>query len=145
MRPRTAIMLAAITVRRNFSNTCGHTTKALKLLEGLLGESLFIAVGDHAGDELVAKRRHPTRVFEGRHALAKLIRFARREAGADDRDPHRLLLKQRHAERLAEHLFQLAASDRRPAPSLRDGADTDAPYRPGSGPGRTIATSITRS
>src|SRR6202044_2629096 len=27
MRPRTAIMLAPITTRRNFSNTCGQTTR----------------------------------------------------------------------------------------------------------------------
>ena len=40
-------------------------------------------------------------------ARAQLVGLAGREAGADDRDPHRLLLEQRHAEGLAEHLLQL--------------------------------------
>ena len=37
------------------------------------------------------------------HRPAKLVGFARREAGRDDRQLHRLLLKQRHAERLVQH------------------------------------------
>lgn len=74
------------------------TAEAFELLEGLFGEFLFIAVGDHAGDELVAKSRHAAGKLEGGHALAELVGLARREAGADDRHLHRLLLKQGHAE-----------------------------------------------
>ena len=54
---------------------------------------------------------------------------------------HRLLLEQRHAQRLAEHLFQFVRRavlgmghgivDRLPV--LRAAADKDAPCRPGSG------------
>jgi hypothetical protein len=37
MRPRTAIMLALITTRRNFSNTCGQTSKYPPAKPGALG------------------------------------------------------------------------------------------------------------
>ena len=39
--------------------------------------------------------------------FAQHVGFARREAGAFDGDAHRLLLEERHAERLAEHLLEL--------------------------------------
>src|SRR4029077_9515479 len=81
------------------------TAKTLKLLEGLLGKFPFVAVGDHAGDELVAEGGDAARVLEGGHRLAELVGLARRETGADDGDAHGLLLEERHAERLAEHLL----------------------------------------
>ena len=68
------------------------------------------------------------------------VGLARREAGADDGHLHRLLLKQRHAEGFFQHAVQVPAWDTRPFPDPRAAADRDAPCRPGSGPGRTIAT-----
>ena len=72
-----------------------------------LGEVRLVAVGDHAGDQLVLEVRDAAGELEGRHGAAELVGLAGGEAGAVDRDPHRLLLEQRHAERLAEHLLQL--------------------------------------
>ena len=106
--------------------------EALELPKGLLGELELVAVRHHAGDQLVPERRHPAGELEGRHRLAQHVGFARREAGAFDGDPHRLLLEQRHAERLAEHLLQFGRWDSAPASSPRGGADRDAPCRPGS-------------
>ncbi len=83
------------------------TAKALQLLEGLLGVIPLIAIGDHAGDQLVAEFRDAARMFEGRHAPSELVGLARREARAFDGDAHRLLLEERHAQGLAEHLLQL--------------------------------------
>ena len=40
-------------------------------------------------------------------ARRRLVGFARREFCRDDGDPHRLLLEERHAERLFEDLLQL--------------------------------------
>ena len=75
----------------------------LDLLEAALGEIrgrsrcatmpsiiLLAEVADRAG------------ALEGRHGAAQLVGLARREAAGDDGDLHRLLLEQRHAERLAE-------------------------------------------
>jgi len=45
--------------------------------------------------------------FERRHRPPKLVGLIGSEPGAFDRDPHRLLLEQRNAERLAEHFLQL--------------------------------------
>ena len=56
---------------------------------------------------LSPKLRDAAGVLEGRHGAAELVGLAGREAGAFDRDLHRLFLKQRHAERLAEHLLKL--------------------------------------
>ena len=39
--------------------------------------------------------------LEGRHGAPQLVGFARRETWRHDRDPHRLFLKQRHAEGLS--------------------------------------------
>ena len=107
--------------------------EAFELLEGLLGELLLVAVGDHAGDELVAEGGDAAGELEGRHALAELVGLAGREAGAYDGDAHGLLLEQRHAERLAEHLLQLGLRIDDRLLALRAGADRDAPCRPGSG------------
>ena len=46
-------------------------------------------------------------MFERRHGAAQLVGLGRREARGDDGDLHRLFLKQWHAERLAEHIFEL--------------------------------------
>ena len=56
---------------------------------------------------------------EGRHGAAQLVGLGRGEAGADDGDLHRLLLEQRHAQGLAQHLAQL----------LRGVVDLSSPLR----------------
>src|ERR1700730_4021130 len=71
------------------------TAKTLQLLEGLFGKLRLIAIGDHAGNQLVAEFRDTARMFEGRHAPSELVGLAWREARAFDGDAHRLLLKQR--------------------------------------------------
>lgn len=73
--------------------------EALKLAERLLGKILGIAALDHPADELVLELRHAARELERRHGAAELVGLAGGEAGALDRDAHRLFLKQRHAER----------------------------------------------
>src|SRR5271169_5875226 len=59
------------------------TAEALQLAERLFREVPFIALGDHAGDQLVAKLRDPSGMFERCHRTAKLVSFARSETGAD--------------------------------------------------------------
>ena len=83
------------------------TAEAFELFEGLLRQFLLVTVGDHAGDELVAKGGDAAGELEGRHALTELVGLTGSEAGADNGDAHRLLLKQRHTQRLAENLLQL--------------------------------------
>ena len=63
---------------------------------------------------------------------AQLVGLGRREAGRDDRDLHRLLLEQRHPERLSGRARARASGSRR-GRGLRAGAGRDAPCRPGSG------------
>ena len=70
--------------------------------------------------------------LEGRHGAAQLVGLAGREAAGVDGDLHRLLLEQRHAERLLEDRFKFRAWDIRPSPCPVAGADRDAPCRPGS-------------
>ena len=70
-------------------------------------ELLLIATPHHALHQLVAIFRHPPGHLEGGHGAAQLVRFVGREAGGDDGQAHRLLLEQRHAQRLAQHAFQL--------------------------------------
>jgi hypothetical protein len=81
-------------------------TEAFELAEGLGGELLGVAALNHARDELFAEPGHAPGVLERRHGPAKLVRLAGREARAFDGDAHRLLLEQRHAERLAQHPLQ---------------------------------------
>src|SRR5664279_2293982 len=50
--------------------------EAFELPKGLLGILTLIAMGDHAGDQLVAEFRHAARMFEGRHASSELICLA---------------------------------------------------------------------
>ena len=120
--------------------------EALDLLEGALGE--IAAHSRCAIMPLIILSRKwltPPVDLERRHRAAQRIGLGRREAGADDRDLHRLLLEERHAQRLLQHLLQLLRWDIPPSPCPRAGADRDGPYCPGSGPGRTIATWMTMS
>lgn len=73
-------------------------------LEDLLGEGGRVATGRHALDEPAAELvdRVAGTLPRGQGA-SQLIGLARREAGRDDREGHRLLLKKRHAEGALEH------------------------------------------
>ena len=81
--------------------------KTFELLEGALGEIPSVAVGDHAFDEAALEAVDAARELEGRHGAAQFVGLRRREAGADHRHLHCLLLEQRHAEGFAQHSFQL--------------------------------------
>ena len=90
--------------------------EALDLAEAALGEVARIVPCDHAFDHLGLERADGAGALEGRHGAAQLVGLARREAAGDDGDLHRLLLEQRHAERLPEHGFELLRGIGRPAP-----------------------------
>ncbi len=81
--------------------------EALDLAEAALGELAPVAVRHHAVDQLVAKVGDGADPLEGRHGAAQLVGLGGREARRHDGDAHRLLLEQRHAERLAQHRLQL--------------------------------------
>ena len=109
--------------------------KTLDLAEAALGEVALVALGRHALDHLVLKGLDRADPAEGRHGAAQLVGFGRGEARGDDGDPHRLLLEQRHAERLAAAPPRAPSRDRRRPRAPAGGADRDAPCRPGSGRG----------
>ncbi len=80
--------------------------KAFDLAKTAFGKLRFIAARDHAADQFVPKCVHPAHPAECRHRPAQHIRFAGGEARRNNRQLHRLFLKQWHAQRLAQHLFQ---------------------------------------
>ncbi len=88
-----------------FGKTIG--AEALNLRKAARGEIAVVAFRGHALDHLRAERMDRADALEGRHGAAQLVGLRRREACANNGDLHRLLLKQRHAERLAEHGLQL--------------------------------------
>src|SRR5499427_8297403 len=77
------------------------------LAEAALGEVARVAPAHHAFDQLIAKIFDGTDAAESRHGTAQLVGLGGRKARSDDRDAHCLFLEQRHAERLAKHLFKL--------------------------------------
>ena len=81
-------------------------TKALDLLEATLGKVVLVASFDHAFDHTVAVIADRACTLEGRHGAPELVGLAGREATGNDGDFHRLLLKQRHAHRLAENVLK---------------------------------------
>ncbi len=81
--------------------------EALDLAEAALGEVARVAARHHAVDHLLAEGVDRAAVPEGRHGAAQPVGLGRGEAGGDDGDLHRLLLEQRHAQRLAQHPAQL--------------------------------------
>ena len=76
--------------------------KALDLAEAALGEAPLVAARDHALDHLGLEQADGADALEGRHGAAQAVRFARLEFRRHDGDPHRLLLEERHAERLCQ-------------------------------------------
>ncbi len=78
----------------------------LDLTEAAHGEIALVTVLDHAGDEFVAEQMDVAVALESRHRAAQPVGLLRSEAGADDRDLHRLLLEEWHAHGLAQHLAQ---------------------------------------
>ncbi len=80
--------------------------ESLDLGEAAFGELHVVAVPRHAGEEAVAELADIAVLLERRERAAQAIGLLGREAGADDRDLHRLLLEERHAEGLAQHLAQ---------------------------------------
>ena len=81
--------------------------KALDLLEAALGEVPSVSLADHAVDHALAVIADGAGALEGGHGAAQFIGLARLEAAGDNGDLHRLFLKQRHTQRLAENRFQL--------------------------------------
>ena len=60
--------------------------------------------------KLVAEAVDGADALERRHGAAQPVGLARLEARADDGDAHRLLLEQRHAQRLFQDRFQSSLS-----------------------------------
>ena len=80
--------------------------EAFDLLEAALGEIAFVAIGLHAGDELLPEAVDFAVMTEGGHGPAQAIGLGRAETGADDGDLHGLFLEQGYAQGLAQHLLQ---------------------------------------
>lgn len=81
--------------------------EAFELTKGLLGEVALIAAVDHPFDQLLLESGDAAGEFERGHGFAQHVGFAGREAGAFDRHAHGLFLKERDAQGLAEHFFEL--------------------------------------
>ena len=71
--------------------------EAVDLPEAAPREIGIIAAPDHAADHLFLQLVDRAGVAEGRHRATQLIGFGGREAGSDNRQPHRLFLEQWHA------------------------------------------------
>jgi hypothetical protein len=126
--------------------------EAFDLAEAALGEVPLVAAGDHSIHHLGLESADRTNAAEGGHGAAELVGLPGLELGRLDGDPHRLLLEQRDAERLAEHFFLLIRGAvggvglriddlLQPLSAAEIGMHHVALDRPG----RTIATSMTRS
>ncbi len=130
--------------------------ETLDLAEAALGEIALITFRRHAIDHSPAKCADRAGALEGRHRAAQLVRLGRREAARHDGDLHRLFLKQRNAQGFLEHRLQFIL-----VAMFRDGEGYGGSspvvrsfsrrrkygctMSPWIGPGRTIATSMTRS
>ena len=86
--------------------------EALDLAEAAFGEVGRVAVRGHAGEEALAEGVDGADVLEGGERAAQPVGLVGGEAGADDGDLHRLLLEERHAEGLAEHLAERVGGER---------------------------------
>ena len=81
--------------------------EALDLVEAALGELGRIAARRHAADHLLAKLVDGAAAAEGGHGAAQLVGLGAGELRRHHGKPHGLLLEQRHAHGLAEHLAKL--------------------------------------
>ena len=82
--------------------------EALDLLEGALGEIPVVAAG-RSCRSIILSRKWLTPPVDLKVAIERRSASASAggEAGADDRDLHRLLLEERHAQGLVQHLLEL--------------------------------------
>ena len=123
------------------------------LLEQSLGKFFRQPAGPHPFDQLDAEIVDHARPPPGGHRAPQLVGLARREAGRHDGQPHRLLLKQRHAQRFFEHGPNRVVGIRDLLRSPAAAADKDAPCRlesaraarsPLRSPGRKTARAASR-
>ena len=82
-------------------------SEAFDLFEAAFREVALVTVPGHAVDQLFPEFVDDAELAEGRHGATKLIGLARREAGRDDGDLHRLLLEQGDTQSAAQHFLQL--------------------------------------
>src|SRR5258708_19411800 len=71
-------------------------TEPQYLIEYLMCEAFGIPPLTHAVDQLTLERLQAALALPGRHRAAQTVRFARGKTGLDNRQPHDLLLKNRH-------------------------------------------------
>ena len=88
-----------------FGETIG--AKTFDLAKTGFGKFALIAACRHAIDHFGVERANRADLFESGHGAAQFVGLRRSKASRDNGDFHRLFLKQRHAERLAQNLFQL--------------------------------------
>ena len=84
-------------------------TKAFHLFEDGLGKFRRVAVFHHAAHQAVVKLVHPALAFPRGHGAAQGVGLAGREVGRQHGDLHHLLLKNRHAQRAFQGLFERRA------------------------------------
>ena len=89
------------------------TAEPLDLVEAAPRELFLIPPRHHAIDQLALEIFHAAIAAERGHGPAQAVGFGRREIGRGNGQLHRLFLEQRHAQRLAEHVFQLIGIMRR--------------------------------
>lgn len=90
--------------------------KTLDLPEICLGKFFVVAPIEHAADELILEDANAAGLLERRHGAPQPVGVARREAGRNDGDFHRLFLKKRNSIGLLQHMLELG---RRVAPKVR--------------------------
>jgi hypothetical protein len=118
--------------------------EALDLGKAARGEIRVIAALQHAADEAVAESADGAHPLEGGERTAQPVGLGRGEARRDHGDLHRLLLEQRHAIGAAKHFHHGGTQILDPSlPCRRLMKGCTMP--PWIGPGRTMATSQTRS
>ena len=83
------------------------TAEPLDLGKAPRGKVILIAVGPHAIHETALKIADRAVFPERRQRPAQPIRLGRSKPRTDDGDLHRLLLKQRHPQSLAQHPTQI--------------------------------------